>query len=49
METFDYQCGINHLFLFYENILDWVNMTKDEPKEIDINEMVVYNILCLYF
>jgi hypothetical protein len=33
----------------YENILDWVNMAKEEPKEIDINEMVVYNKLSYYF
>lgn len=33
----------------YENILDWVNMTKEEPKVIDINELVVYNKLSYYF
>jgi hypothetical protein len=33
----------------YENILDWVNMAKDVPKVIDINEMVVYNKLSYYF
>ena len=33
----------------YENILDWVNMAKEEPKVIDINELVVYNKLSYYF
>jgi hypothetical protein len=33
----------------YENILEWVNMAKEEPKIIDINEMVVYNKLSYYF
>jgi hypothetical protein len=33
----------------YENILEWINMAKIEPKEIDMNEMVVYNKLSYYF
>jgi hypothetical protein len=33
----------------YENILDWINMAKEEPKVIDINELVVYNKLSYYF
>ena len=33
----------------YENILEWVNMAKEEPKVIDINELVVYNKLSYYF
>lgn len=33
----------------YENILDWVNLTKDEPKIVDINELVMYNKLSYYF
>ena len=33
----------------YENLLEWVNMAKSEPKVIDINEMVVYNKLSYYF
>jgi len=33
----------------YENLLEWVNMAKEEPKVIDINELVVYNKLSYYF
>lgn len=33
----------------YENILEWVNHAKDEPKQIDINELVIYNKLSYYF
>lgn len=33
----------------YENILEWVNLAKDEPKLIDINELVIYNKLSYYF
>jgi len=33
----------------YENLLEWTNLTKDEPKYIDINELVVYNKLSYYF
>jgi len=33
----------------YENILEWVNLAKDEPKQIDINELVIYNKLSYYF
>ena len=33
----------------YENILEWVNLAKSEPKIIDINELVVYNKLSYYF
>lgn len=33
----------------YENLLEWVNLAKEEPKIIDINELVVYNKLSYYF
>lgn len=33
----------------YENLLEWINMTKETPIEIDMNEMVVYNKLSYYF
>lgn len=33
----------------YENILEWVNVGKEEPITIDINEMVIYNKLSYYF
>lgn len=33
----------------YENILEWVNLVKEEPVQVDMNEMVVYNKLSYYF
>ena len=33
----------------YENLLEWVNLIKEEPLPIDINEMVIYNKLSYYF
>lgn len=33
----------------YENILEWVNLGKEEPKIVDINEMVIYNKLSYFF
>ena len=33
----------------YENILEWVNIAKEEPKQVDINELVIYNKLSYYF
>lgn len=33
----------------YENILEWVNLGRVEPKNVDINELVVYNKLSYYF
>lgn len=33
----------------YENILEWINIGKQEPFIIDINEMVIYNKLSYYF
>jgi hypothetical protein len=33
----------------YENILEWVNLAKDDPKQVDINELVIYNKLSYYF
>ena len=43
--------GRKRMFKIYnfENILEWVNMAKDEPKHIDINELVIYNKLSYYF
>jgi hypothetical protein len=33
----------------YENLLEWVNWGKDNPKELDVNQMVIYNKLSYYF
>ena len=33
----------------YENLLEWVNAVKEEPHDIDINKLVVYNKLSYYF
>jgi hypothetical protein len=33
----------------FENLLEWINLIKEEPIEIDINEMVIYNKLSYYF
>jgi hypothetical protein len=33
----------------YENILEWINLAKDEPKQVSINELVIYNKLSYYF
>jgi hypothetical protein len=33
----------------YENLLEWVNLVREEPLDIDINEMVIYNKLSYYF
>ena len=33
----------------YENILEWVNLSKEDPKLIDISELVIYNKLSYYF
>jgi len=43
--------GRRRMFKIYnfENILEWVNLAKDEPKQIDINELVIYNKLSYYF
>jgi hypothetical protein len=43
--------GRRRMFKIYnfENILEWVNLAKDEPKHIDINELVIYNKLSYYF
>lgn len=33
----------------YENLLEWSNIGKEDVKEIDMNEMVIYNKLSYYF
>ena len=33
----------------YENLLEWINIGKEDPIEIDMNEMVIYNKLSYYF
>jgi len=33
----------------YENLLEWINIGKEEPLDIDMNEMVIYNKLSYYF
>lgn len=43
--------GRKRMFKIYnfENILEWVNLIKETPIEVDINEMVIYNKLSYYF
>ena len=33
----------------YENILEWVNLIKENPIDLDINQIVIYNKLSYYF
>lgn len=33
----------------YENLLEWVNWGKESPKELDVNQLVIYNKLSYYF
>lgn len=33
----------------YENLLEWINIGREEPIELDMNEMVIYNKLSYYF
>jgi hypothetical protein len=33
----------------YENLLEWVNCGKENPKELDVNQLVIYNKLSYYF
>jgi hypothetical protein len=33
----------------YENLLEWINIGKEDQIEIDMNEMVIYNKLSYYF
>lgn len=33
----------------YENLLEWVNIGKEDVAEMDINELIVYNKLSYYF
>jgi hypothetical protein len=33
----------------YENLLEWINIGKEAPIEVDMNEMVIYNKLSYYF
>jgi hypothetical protein len=33
----------------YENLLEWINIGKDESNKIDINKIVIYNKLSYYF
>jgi hypothetical protein len=33
----------------YENLLEWINIGKESPLELDMNEMVIYNKLSYYF
>ena len=40
---------LTHKIYNYENILEWVNLGKEEPKIVDINEMVIYNKLSYFF
>ena len=33
----------------YENLLEWINLVREETSDTDINEMVIYNKLSYYF
>lgn len=33
----------------YENLLEWINIGKEAPVQVDMNEMVIYNKLSYYF
>ena len=33
----------------YENLFEWINLGKDEPIEMSINQLVIYNKLSYYF
>jgi hypothetical protein len=33
----------------YENLLEWINWGKENPKELDVNQLVIYNKLSYYF
>jgi hypothetical protein len=33
----------------YENLLEWINLGKDNPIDLDISKLVVYNKLSYYF
>lgn len=43
--------GRNRMFKIYnyENLLEWVNLIKEDKLNIDTNQMVVYNKLSYYF
>ncbi len=43
--------GKRRMFMIYnyESLLEWVNLGTDSKKELDINQLVVYNKLSYYF
>ena len=51
MQTRNLKEGKKRMFKIYnyENLLEWINIGKEEPFEIDMNEMVIYNKLSYYF
>lgn len=51
MQVRNLKSGKRRMFKIYnyENLLEWVNLGKENPKEIDVNKMVIYNKLSYYF
>ena len=43
--------GKRRMFMIYnyESLLEWVNLGSDSKKELDVNQLVVYNKLSYYF
>lgn len=51
MQVRNLKSGRRRMFKIYnfENILEWVNLTRETPIDIDINKLVAYNKLSYYF
>lgn len=51
MQVRNLKSGKRRMFKIYnyENLLEWVNHGKEDPKELDISQMVIYNKLSYYF
>lgn len=51
MQVRNLKSGRKRMFKIYnyENLLEWINWGKDNPKELDVNQMVIYNKLSYYF
>ena len=51
MQVRNLKSGRKRMFKIYnyENLLEWVNWGKDNPKELDVNQLVIYNKLSYYF
>lgn len=51
MQVRNLKSGKKRMFKIYnyENLLEWVNWGKENPKELDVNQLVIYNKLSYYF